>query len=147
MLNYVVKILVSTPLYPFWLEHIKLNKGNKKILQGIEGEVLEVGAGDGSRKERLVQQYPNIKNYVATDYCSWDHEFEKLDRKTNSRAKEIFLGYKPRPKLDKVCSATNLPFVDNFFDYHLSFEVLEHIDSPEKYFSEASRVVKKMGMY
>ncbi len=145
MLNFFVKILVTTPFYPFWLEHLKLNKGNEKILQGIRGEVLEVGAGDGSRKKRLVQDYQDIKNYVATDYCSWDVEFDKLDKKANNKAKQIFLGYKPRPQLDKVCSATNLPFDSNSFDYHLSFEVLEHIDCPEKYFFEAARVVKKGG--
>jgi SAM-dependent methyltransferase len=47
--------------------------------------------------------------------------------------------------VDKVCSATALPFEDAVFDYHLSFEVLEHINDPEKYFSEASRVLRPGG--
>lgn len=119
--------------------------GNEKILQGIEGQVLEVGAGDGSRKKLLVEKYKRIINYVATDYNSWDEEFDRLNKKVAMSSNEILLGYKSRIDLDKVCSATHLPFNDNLFDYHISFEVLEHIDYPEKYFSEAARVVKKGG--
>lgn len=123
-----------------------MRQGNRVILKGIKGEVLEVGAGDGSRKVAIMKDFPAIKKYVATDYSSWDDEFEHNDGAARyGKAGEIFMGRQKRAKLDKVCSATKLPYKKDTFDSHLSFEVLEHIDDPKAYFSEAARVVKKRG--
>ena len=147
MFTSLVRILVKTPVYPHWLEHRKMEQGNKIALQGIRGNVVEVGAGDGSRKVRIMGLFPAIKTYLATDYSSWDGEFERLSTKAArfGRAAGIFMGREKRLELDGVCSATKLPYRTNRFDAHLSFEVLEHIDDPNAYFSEASRVVKKGG--
>jgi ubiquinone/menaquinone biosynthesis C-methylase UbiE len=141
-----VSLLVKTPIYPHWLEHLKMRQGNQVILKGVKGKVLEVGAGDGSRKVFIMNHFPAIKKYVATDFSSWDDEFKRNDGAAKyGKAGEIFMGRSKRAKLDKVCSATKLPFRTNTFDSHLSFEVLEHIDDPKAYFSEAARVVKQKG--
>lgn len=147
MFNFLVKIIVNTPLYPHWLENIKMNRANDLTLKDLSGDILEVGAGDGSKKEKFLKKYHGITKYTATDYSSWDGEFAAMNekvKKCGGAGGEIF-GYKERIKLDQVCSATDLPFENDSFDYHLSFQVLEHIDDPYKYFSEATRVTKKGG--
>ncbi len=144
MLRFFVNLLVKSPLYPHWLESFKMGKGNEVIFDGIHGDVLEVGAGDGARKIELLGKYKGISRYVATDYSSWDGEFSEVDKKVSkfNSLGAIFFGYRKREPLDAVCSAMELPFPDGSFDYHLSFEVLEHINDPEKYFSEVARVLR-----
>ncbi|HSE29132.1 MAG TPA: methyltransferase domain-containing protein [Candidatus Saccharimonadales bacterium] len=147
MTDFFVKLVVNLPIYPHWLEHKKLKQGNAVILKDISGRVLEVGAGDGSRKQHIIAEYPNVSEYIATDYSSWDDEFEGFSDIPNKfgNAGAIFMGRSHRHKLDKTCSATDLPFKNNSFDNHISFEVLEHIDDPEAFFKEAARVVKPKG--
>ncbi len=147
MIRFLISLIVNSPVYPHWLEFLKARIGTDKILHGINGTVLEVGAGDGSRKIELLSKYPSIKKYVSTDYSSWDKEFDEIDTRVSKSVflEEFFRGRKKRNPLDEVCSATKLPFEDNTFDYHISFEVLEHIDDPFKYFSEAARVLKPGG--
>jgi SAM-dependent methyltransferase len=147
MIAYLIRLLVNSPVYPHWLEHLKMKQGNRVVLRGITGDVLEVGAGDGSRKIAIGREFPAIKTYLSTDCSTWDDEFRR-DEATVARygkAVEIFLGRQGRSKLDDVCSATELPYEDSSFDAHLSFEVLEHIYDPKPYFSEAARVVRKKG--
>lgn len=139
--------LVSSPLNPYWLIQRKMSQANAHILASIAGKVLEVGAGDGARKEQLCQQYPKITEYIATDYSSWDGQFSNISKRVKRLGAigEALFGFKERIKLDQVCSATDLPFKANSFDWHLSFETLEHISDPDRYFAEAARVVKSGG--
>ncbi len=148
MIKWLTELIMRCPVYPHWLEFQKANIGTKRVLKGIKGAVLEVGAGDGARKKELMARYSSITDYISTDYSSWDGEFEKIDNRISkwSIVENIFFGHKKREQLDTVCSATALPFPDNHFDYHISFEVLEHIDDPYQYFREANRVLKPGGM-
>ena len=141
-------ILVNSPFYPHWLNNLKLDIGDSRIENAIFGNVLEVGSGDGSRKSKLVKRNKKIESYVATDYSTWDSDFENIDKSLDKFGKfmNIIKGYQKRQPMDKVCSATDLPFADSSFDSHISFEVLEHIDDPYKYFEEASRVTKSGGI-
>lgn len=147
MLNSLIGGLVHSPLYPHWLEHRKMKQGDKVILKGLKGDVLEVGAGDGMKKIEILRDCPKIKTYLATDYSSWDKEFDSFTKVSSKFGKlgEIFMGRQARAKLDDVCSATKLPYKSGRFDAHLSFEVLEHVEDPFAYFSEAARVVKPGG--
>lgn len=124
-----------------------MKQGNDMMLNGAKGDVIEVGAGDGARKVTIMAKHRGIKSYVATDYSSWDDEFEKLGKAEGhaGRVTRSLMGRRERAKLDAVCSATDLPFKNDSFNMHLSFEVLEHIDSPKEYFSEAARVVRSKG--
>lgn len=147
MIQKLVNFLVHSPIYPHWLEHHKMRLGDEAILKGTKGKILEVGAGDGSKKSNLIVKYPKITSYTATDYSSWDDEFESFDSisKKYGLIGRLFMGRGTRAKLDGVCSATELPFKKNSFDVHLSFEVLEHINDPAAYFKEAARVTKPKG--
>lgn len=147
MIKSIIRYLTNFPFYPHWLEFYKQERGNNYILKNLKGKVIEVGAGDGYRKYQLINKHKKIKEYISTDYSSWDNKFEKIDTKVkNFRGlpAEIFK-IKERLPVDKRCSALDLPYNDDTFDYHLSFEVLEHIDNPYKFFNEASRVLKKGG--
>lgn len=147
MIRFLINLLVHSPFYPHWLEFLKARSGTRRVLRGIHGAVLEVGAGDGSRKRELLSRYREIDRYVSTDFSSWDDEFEKIDQKVLKRGffEQLFIGHQKREVLDIVCSATDLPFDGGVFDYHLSFEVLEHIDDPFQFFHEAARVLKPGG--
>lgn len=147
MIEKIVKLLVQLPVYPHWLNAIKMEQGNKHMLSMLQGAVIEVGAGDGARKNKILAEYKKITSYIATDFSSWDSEFNKYNNISNKydKAGETIAGFKKRIALDEICSATDLPFSDESFDAHISFEVLEHIDEPKKYFSEAVRVVRKEG--
>lgn len=147
MLNSLVKIVINSPVYPHWLEHLKMRQGNNMIIKSSKGKVNEVGAGDGSRKVEIISKNSRIQEYIATDYSSWDDEFEKLGRAEGLFGKLVrtFMGRQERVGLDAVCSATKLPYKNGTFDTHLSFEVLEHIQDPKEYFKEASRVVRSKG--
>lgn len=147
MIFSMFNLIVKLPFYPFWLGNYKMKKANNIILKNINGDILEVGGGDGARKDEFLRRYKKIKTYIVSDFSSWDGEFEKINHLIDKYGKlaQIIFGYKKRIKIDKVCNATDLPFSSKIFDYHLSFEVLEHIDEPEKYFSEAARVLRSGG--
>jgi len=147
LLELVVSRIVSTPFYPHWLNNLKSRQLERGLLIDIKGKVLEVGAGDTTKRDFILQNNPSIKKYVVTDYSTWDDEFKRIEKLTGkfSKLSSLFFGFKDRGTLDAVCDAMNLPFKDNSFDCHLSFEVLEHISDPFKYFSEAKRVLKKGG--
>ncbi len=49
------------------------------------------------------------------------------------------------PWLDIVADAQALPFSDNSFDNLVMVDVLHHLESPKKFFSEAQRVVRPGG--
>lgn len=147
MIKFIIRQFTNLPFYPHWLELYKREKGNSYALKKLMGKVIEVGAGDGSKKCELRNRYKEIKEYISTDDLFWDDEFEKIDAKIKKfwgLPAELFK-LKQRVPLDKKCSALNLPYKDNTFDYHLSFEVLEHIEDPYRFFDEASRVLKKGG--
>lgn len=140
-------ILVNSPFYPHWLNNLKSKQLEREVLTNIFGTVLEVGAGDTKKKHQILNLNHKIKKYIVTDYSSWDNEFNKINE-TVSKFGEIgakIFGFNKRGNLDLVCDAMFLPFNKEKFDFHLSFEVLEHISNPFKFFSEATRVLKKNG--
>lgn len=141
----IIRILQNTPFNPNWLWITKFNELNNKIVnQHLYGDILEVGAGSGLRKAQILSNNTgNITSYIATDYEGWDNFYEKI------KSNKLYMLFNPdlgSRKLDVVCSATNLPYEDKKFDCHISFEVLEHMEDIDKYFSEAYRVIKPGGI-
>ena len=146
LLSKIIRFLKHTPLFPYSLYESKFDQANNLLLKSICGRVLEVGAGDGLRKQFLLKTYPNITSYISTDYSSWNSYFKELGKKI---IKDPVIGVihniTSNRTIDKYCDATDLPFPSHSFDYHISFEVLEHIANPTAFFHEAARVVKKGG--
>lgn len=139
-------IMVGSPFYPYWLSELKAQEGNEKVLKGIQGSVLEVGSGDGSRKTKICQAHPGVTKYLVTDLNDWGGEFNAIDNcVTNNSIFSVLTGFEKRTKPDVICDALDLPFRSSTFDYHLGFEVLEHIPDPMKYMDEAVRVLKPGG--
>jgi len=92
-------------------------------------KVLDFGCGCGWLLNYLSQHFVN-NQYFGIDTFKDDIKY------ANSKIKEnniIFLHYD---------SIDRLPFKDNFFDFIISNEVLEHVEDPEFYVSELSRVMK-----
>lgn len=51
---------------------------------------------------------------------------------------------KKHPEVNYVCSdCYKMPFEDNFFDYVVAGELIEHLDKPQAFINEAHRVMKK----
>jgi ubiquinone/menaquinone biosynthesis C-methylase UbiE len=146
MKKWIVRIIAITPAYPHWLEFRKSVELRQQLISVLYGSVIEVGAGDGSLKRVALATNDSISKYVASDYYSWDSAFEEGNRLAQSKGFIDQLQLRNnRNKLDNICSALDLPYSDESFDWHVSMEVLEHISDPYKFFSEAARVVKKNG--
>ncbi len=62
-----------------------------------------------------------------------------------SLAREYATSYNVKPHFELYADGGNLPYPDGFFDYAVSTSVLEHTTYPEKYLSEAFRVLKNNG--
>ncbi|PJE51036.1 MAG: hypothetical protein COV29_02055 [Candidatus Yanofskybacteria bacterium CG10_big_fil_rev_8_21_14_0_10_36_16] len=89
-----------------------------------EGKCIEVGAGTGEISRFLSQKY----KVVATDISP------QMVSEIKKRGIEAY-----------VCDAEKLPFPNESFDTVISAEVIFYLDNPEKFISEANRVLKPGG--
>lgn len=90
------------------------------------GRCLEVGAGTGEVSKALIK---NNHEVAATDISP--KMVENIKRKLDIKA--------------IVCDAEKLPFARNSFDTVVGAEMIYYLDHPEKFLSEASRVLKPEG--
>jgi len=94
-----------------------------------EGDVLEVGCGEGRGIDLLIK---NAKQYTAID-----------------KIEEAIAGLRVKYPSGKFLSG-NIPplsaFADQSFDRVFSFQVIEHIQDDKLFLSEISRVLKPGGM-
>lgn len=116
-LTLIERIIIETP---YWGK-----KRNQEILDLFTGidqknkKILNIGAGRSSE---------SVRASVSTQIAS----LVQIDR-------ENLEG------IDKVASATDLPFKDNSFDIVLFLRVLHHINDFDKALNEALRVTKSGG--
>lgn len=88
------------------------------------GKVLDLGCGDGDYAKRLSELGCEV---MAAD----------IDRNRFKYHKEIEF---------RECDITKeMPFADNYFDYVLLMEVVEHLRNPYLVMSELNRIIKKGG--
>lgn len=174
MIVKAIDLIINSPIYPHWLMNKKTKEGNDEILKYIYGNILEVGAGDGHMKKYMMDNFLKVKSYTATDCSEYliNHseigkvieeeekavirhpsESKNIDNNFLTKAKSLFfkyknlfLAYKEKIPLDNDCDACSLPYPNESYDCHISFETLEHINNPFKYFEEATRVVKRDGL-
>lgn len=148
MISRFVELLIKTPFYPHWLDFRNKNRANDELLKYFKGKVLETGAGNCEKKERILARNRKIESYIATDYTSWDEEFAKQKRSADKLGiitRLLYGATKEKGKIDRVCDALDLPFKKGRFDTYASFEVVEHIEDPLKLLKEANRVLKRGG--
>jgi 2-polyprenyl-3-methyl-5-hydroxy-6-metoxy-1,4-benzoquinol methylase len=104
-----------------------------KLLPDLNGKtVLEVGCGRGDFARLLGDKYPASK-IIATDFSSAAIETAR---------------YKSANPLNvrfQVADAQDLPFDDGSFDYVISCECLEHVESPSAMTSNIARCLKAGG--
>jgi SAM-dependent methyltransferase len=94
--------------------------------------VLDFGTGTGYGAARLAATAGSVTgvdvSQAAVDYANRRYQADNLDFRTISPVEEA-----------------PLPFPDDTFDVVTSFQVIEHVPSPQAYLAEAKRVLKPGG--
>lgn len=126
ILNIVLNnTIVQTILYSPFIDYhqwslLKFIKNNAKKIRSNE-KIIDIGAGELKYKKCF-----NHCIYSSQDLCigeiNWD--FSKIDIKS---------------------SVYKIPVKNSYFDYILCTQVLEHLEFPDKAFSEFNRILKKNG--
>lgn len=102
-----------------------------RALKKVKGRVLDVGCGAGDFVEAIKHYRPDLELY-GIDIS------EKAIKIAKKRIKSANFN---------VADAEKLPFKNNFFDAIVCFDVIEHVQFPQIALKEASRVLKKKGLY
>jgi len=113
-------------LHPFWFDTFGFDKWNGK-------KVLDMGCGCG---------------IDAVEYAKHGAEVYAVDLSENSvnHTKELFKSLNLEVMDAQPCDVTNgLPYEDNFFDLVHCAGVIHHSPKPEKFISEANRVLRPGG--
>ncbi len=104
--------------------------------QNLEGaHVLDVGAGTGFFIEQLLNQHPQVGQFVALD----------SSRKMLQVAQRKLAEISHRQMMFVQGEAERLPFQDRTFDVVVSMNTLHYLREPHKFFSEANRVLESGG--
>ncbi|MBT2695245.1 class I SAM-dependent methyltransferase [Bacillus sp. ISL-55] len=118
---------VMGPLEKRWIARIR-----KKIVSGLQGKVLEIGAGTGAN-------FPYYSKVKVDQLVTLEPNPYMLDQ-AKRRAKEFEL-----PVEFHQGMAETLPFNDGEFDTVVATLVLCSVNDPQKAFQEMRRVCKKGG--
>ena len=111
-----------------------ISNGTRATGHGLR--VLDIGCGHGWYCFRLIDKWNFEGNIIGVDISEHNISIFKSEIEKRRIADRLCA---------KVANAEELPFPDNQFDLVYSTEALEHIESPEKVFAEASRVLKAGG--
>lgn len=122
-----------SPLNPYWLETRWLHRAGERLAQHASGWMLDIGVAE---KPYGVLFAPRVERYIGLEYPPVADNlnpgiWEKLP--TIVHIVQVF------------GDARRLPFGDATFDTVASFEVLEHIDTPEQVVAEMARVTRPGG--
>jgi SAM-dependent methyltransferase len=98
-------------------------------LAPVHGRVLDVGCGAGSVAKAAKRERPDLEVFGCD-----------LSRSAMATAK-----LDPHGVEFRLATAEQLPFGDSEFDFVWIFDVLEHVDDPERVLREVARVLKPGG--
>lgn len=102
-----------------------------KLAGHINGNVLDVGCGQGSLIKEIISCFPHVSVFG----CDISFELCMISAKSN-------------PKATIIQSDTeNLSFADGYFDFVFMTEVLEYLLNPAKALQEVSRVLEASGSF
>ena len=129
---------------PRFIEEYRIARVKDAIAPWIVGEdkitthteVLDIGCGHGWYPFRLIDKW-NFNGHITCVDVS-EHNIKILQNEIIKRDYSNKLSA-------NLANAEALPFPDNTFDTVYSTEALEHIESPENFFAEATRVLKPGG--
>lgn len=122
-MNPIVRLVFFNPImhHNVWA----LRRYVKRVSKLVEKDksIVDIGAGECQYKP-----FFSDAKYVSTDWCgTTDH-------------------HQYSSGIDFICSADNLPFQNQSFDYILCTQVLEHVPKPANVIKEISRVLKEDGL-
>ena len=124
--NKTSKVMISHKYFDLIVKNAyKMFKENV-LTKFKEANVLELGCGSGVFSDYLKKENV-IKKLICTDISS---EAIKICKKKGFNA--------------LVADAEKLPFKDKSFDVVCGFEILHHLNNPEKAINEVCRVSKKI---
>src|SRR6202795_2737511 len=95
-------------------------------LSSIHGQVLDVGCGGGSVAKAVKRERPDLEVFGC--------DLSESALKT--------AGASPDGVDFRLATAERLPFEDGTFDLVWIFDVLEHVEDPERVLREVARVLK-----
>ena len=112
------------------LNYQDLDRFNKLTRYYTGGDLLDVGCLNSPICAELKAKFPKYNFYGLDHACDVINHFQKLC-----------------PKVIYVCSdCYQMPFKDEFFQYVVASEILEHLDEPNKLIDEIFRVLKPEGI-
>lgn len=106
-----------------------------KLLPDLNGKrVLEIGCGRGDFARLLARLYPSAE-IIATDFSA-----SAIGIANSRSVQEVNVTF-------QVADAQALPFDDEYFDYAVSCECLEHVPKPLEMLLNLKRCLKRKGEF
>lgn len=99
-------------------------------LTGVQGRILEVGCARG----QFIRSIKKYRSDLEAFGCDVNQAAIQLNQEESDG---VFYC---------VGDGLRLPFPEGFFDAVVMFDLLEHVEAPEKFLSEVRRVLKRGGL-
>ncbi|MFC1625714.1 class I SAM-dependent methyltransferase [Patescibacteria group bacterium] len=128
--NWYYQSLKVDLLQRFW--HKRRFKEVSKVIEKVDGEVLDIGCADGVFTEVILDK-SKAKKITGIDVLQKSINWAKKHWKNNKKMKFM------------AGNAQDLKFKSNFFDAVFAMEMLEHVVSPESVLRQVKRVLKRGG--
>lgn len=108
------------------LNYLDMDRFTKLVRRYTGGSLLDAGCLNSPVCAEMKAKYLEHDFYALDHACDVVAHFQKLC-----------------PNVNYVCSdAYAMPFKDEFFDYIVAAEILEHLDRPEDFIDELYRLMK-----
>jgi SAM-dependent methyltransferase len=107
---------------PGFLIHCAQSKQIKRYAEKFDGLILDFGCGSKPYESLFV----NKIEYIGLDTNSSEHNHEQSN-------------------IDIIYDGLEIPFTSNYFDNIVLFDVIEHLENPDKSIDEIFRVLKPGG--
>lgn len=106
------------------LHNFLAHRINKAVAESIEyrGRVIDLGCGTAPYKELILKQ---ANEYIGVDWKNSFHDQRNVD---------VFADI-----------SKELPFPDDYADMVTAFQVMEHLEDPQKFLSESHRILRPEG--
>ena len=116
---------------PWYMAGLKLRYALEDLKAVTAGRVLDVGCGSGTMAKALKRERPDLEVH-GVDFAT-----SAIQSASRDAGGVIF----------KVAPAETLPFADGWFDAVTMYDVLEHVDDPDRVLGEIARVLKPGGRF